>query len=72
MAAKKRRIMDESFDFSQTVTRDEEPRRGPQNAKERFYEKLRMPLWLLDTILGLLTVALIVALVLGVLRGNAA
>lgn len=43
---------------------------GPQNAKERVYEKLRMPLWLLDTILALLVAALVVALILGMINGN--
>lgn len=50
---------------------DEKPAQGPQNAKERVYEKLRMPLWLLDSILVLLGVALVVCLILGAIKGNA-
>lgn len=44
---------------------------GPTNLKERIYEKLRMPLWLLDTILVLLGVAVVLAMVLGMIRGRA-
>ena len=55
----------------QVITREEEPRpAGPVNAKERLYEKLRMPLWLLDTIIAALIVALVVFLVLGYLKGH--
>lgn len=42
----------------------DEPK-APQNAKERFYEKLRMPLWLLDTIIVLLVVAIVVIVIIG-------
>ena len=55
----------------QVVLRDETPVTGPQNAKERIYEKLRMPLWVLDTILVVLGVALVVCLILGAIKGNA-
>lgn len=54
------------------ISRDENGASGPQNAKERFYEKLRMPLWLLDTILIVLGVAVVVCLILGAIKGNAA
>ena len=53
------------------VSRDDTPVTGPRNAKERVYEKLRMPLWVLDTILIVLGVALVVCLVLGAIKGNA-
>lgn len=39
--------------------------------KERIYEKLRMPLWVLDIILVLLGIGIVVALVLGMIRGHA-
>lgn len=64
--------MSEKFDPNQVVTRDDiQPPKGPQNAKERVYEKLRMPLWVLDTILVLLGIAFVVFLVIGAIRGNA-
>lgn len=63
--------MSESRDLEQVITRGERPPRAPQNTKERIYEKLRMPLWLLDTILVLLGVAVVAALVVGALQGNA-
>ncbi len=59
------------FDKRPVVTRDEEaPPQGPRNLKERIYEGLRMPLWLLDTILVLLGIGILVALILGFIKGN--
>ena len=52
------------------VSRDDTAPKGPQNAKERLYEKLRMPLPVLDAIIGVLVVALIVAVVLGIIKGK--
>ena len=43
---------------------------GPQNAKERFYEKLRMPIRLLDGIIAVLVIALIIILVIGFIKGH--
>ena len=63
--------MRKGFEPEQTVTREEGLPKGPQNAKERIYEKLRMPLWMLDTLLILLGVAVVVFLVLGILEGRA-
>ena len=63
--------MRKGFEPEQTVTREERLPKGPQNAKERIYEKLRMPLWMLDTLLILLGVAVVVFLVLGILEGRA-
>ena len=40
------------------------------NAKERLYEKLRMPLWVLDIIITVLVIAFIVVVLIG--RGKAA
>ena len=50
---------------------DNEKPQGPQNAKERFYEKLRMPIPVLDAIIAVLVIALIVALILGHIKGKA-
>ena len=44
---------------------------GPANAKERFYEKLRMPVRTLDIIIGVLIAAIVVVLVLGMMAGRA-
>lgn len=44
---------------------------GPVNAKERFYEKLRMPIRTLDIIIAVLVAALVVVLIFGILNGNA-
>ena len=44
---------------------------GPQNWKERFYERLRMPLWALDLIICLLVTLFIAVVLIGILRGNA-
>lgn len=63
--------MAEPNESDQVITREDVAPKGPQNMKERVYEKLRMPLWLLDTILVVLGVALVVALVLGAIKGNA-
>lgn len=64
--------MSEGFDPNQVITRGEPGGpQGPRNAKERIYEKLRMPIWLLDTILALLVVAVVVILVIGAIKGNA-
>ncbi|MBQ7825572.1 MAG: hypothetical protein IJ337_04380 [Clostridia bacterium] len=53
------------------VSRGEtEAPQGPQNAKERFYEKLRMPIPVLDGIIAALVVALIVALIIGYIKGH--
>ena len=40
-------------------------KKGPQNFKERVYEKLRMPLWLLDTIIGLTVFVIVLLILLG-------
>ena len=48
---------------------DIEPQ-GPENAKERFYEKLRMPVRTLDIIIGVLVAAVVVMLVLGIVTGQ--
>ena len=53
------------------ITRDETGQPGPQNAKERVYEKIRIPLWALDTLIVLLVAAVIVFLVVGSIKGNA-
>ena len=53
------------------VSRDEsQTPHEPANAKERLYEKLRMPLWVLDIIITVLVIALIVVVLIG--RGKAA
>ena len=53
------------------ITRgDPQEPQGPENAKERFYEKLRMPVRTLDIIIGGLIAVLIVVLVLGYLKGH--
>lgn len=45
--------------------------KGPQNAKERIYEKLRfIPIRLLDAILVVLGVAVVVCLIVGAVKGN--
>ena len=44
---------------------------GPANAKERFYEKLRIPVRTLDIIIGVLVAVLVVVLVLGYMAGKA-
>jgi len=45
--------------------------KGPQNAKERFYEKLRfIPIRLLDAILIVLGIAVVVCLIVGAVKGN--
>mgnify|MGYP001131549469 CR=1 FL=1 len=45
--------------------------KGPQNAKERVYEKLRfIPIRLLDAILVVLGVAVVVCLIVGAVKGN--
>jgi len=63
--------MGEGLDPNQVITRgDGESPRVPRNAKERAYEKLRMPLWLLDSILVLLIIAAVVVVVIGMIRGN--
>lgn len=50
---------------------DAEEPKGPANAKERFYEKLRMPIRTLDIIITVLVVLVVVVLVLGVMAGKA-
>lgn len=57
--------MADQQEMDQVVGRDQSLPQGPQNAKERLYEKLRMPLWVLDTLLVLLGVAVVVCLILG-------
>ena len=53
------------------VTRgDSETPQGPQNAKERFYEKLRMPIPVLDGIIAVLIAALAAALIIGYIKGH--
>ena len=53
------------------VSRDEsQTPHEPANAKERLYEKLRMPLWVLDIIITVLVIALIVVVLIG--RGKTA
>lgn len=45
--------------------------KGPQNAKERVYEKLRfIPIRLLDAILVVLGVAVVICLIVGAVKGN--
>lgn len=53
------------------VSRDDnDAPKGPQNAKERFYEKLRMPIPVLDGIITVLIVALAAALIIGYIKGH--
>lgn len=53
------------------VSRDEsQAPREPANAKERLYEKLRMPLWVLDLIIAVLVIAFLVVVLIG--RGKTA
>ncbi|NLV58771.1 MAG: hypothetical protein GXY67_08365 [Clostridiales bacterium] len=64
--------MKERYEQDEVITRGESSvPSGPANIKERIYEKLRMPLWLLDIILVLLGIGIIVTLVLGMIRGRA-
>ena len=44
---------------------------GPQNWKERIYERLRMPLWVLDLIIALLVALFVAVVLLGIHQGNA-
>ena len=54
------------------VTREQsDAPRGPQNLKERLYEKLRMPLWVLDLIIAALVIAFIVVVAVGRQKGAA-
>ena len=53
------------------ITRgDPQKPQGPENAKERFYEKLRIPIRTLDIIIGGLIAVLVLVLVLGYLKGH--
>ena len=53
------------------ITRgDPQEPQGPVNAKERFYEKLRMSVRTLDIIIGVLIAAVVVILVLGYIKGH--
>lgn len=53
------------------ITRgDPQESQGPENAKERFYEKLRIPVRTLDIIIGALIAVLVLVLVLGYLKGH--
>ena len=56
-----------------TLSWDEnEPPKGPQNAKERLYEKLRfIPVPVLDAVLILLGIATVALVIIGAIRGNA-
>lgn len=58
-------------DRQTTITRDETGPVGPQNAKERVYDKIHVPVWVLDIILVVLGLALVAALVIGAIKGNA-
>ncbi len=53
----------------QTISK-ESPPEGPQNAKERLYEKLRMPLPVLDVIIVVLVILLVVAFAAGIVLGS--
>lgn len=58
-------------DEETVITRgDSEGPKGPQNAKERVYEKLRMPIPVLDGIIVALVIALAAALILGFIKGQ--
>ena len=53
------------------VTRgDSQESMEPTNAKERFYEKLRMPVRTLDIIIGVLVAVLVVVLIFGYIQGH--
>ena len=56
-----------------TIAKDDDGKTpsGPQNWKERIYERLRMPLWVLDRIICLLVTLFIAVVLIGVLQGNA-
>ena len=41
---------------------DEEP---PKGAKERLYDKVKLPLWAVDLIIGLLVLALAAVVIIG-------
>ena len=44
---------------------DEQEKRGPANLKERLYDKIRIPIWALDLIIGACLVGIVVCIVLG-------
>ena len=56
-----------------TIAKDDDGKTpsSPQNWKERIYERLRMPLWVLDLIICLLVTLFIAVVLIGVLQGNA-
>lgn len=37
----------------------------PKGAKERLYDKVKLPLWAIDLIIGVLIVALVVVVIIG-------
>ena len=43
-------------------SQDEEP---PKGAKERLYDKVKLPLWAVDLIIGALVIALIAVVIIG-------
>lgn len=49
---------------------EDAPYEGPMNAKERLYEKIRLPLPVLDRLIWILVAVLIVAVLLGMLEGR--
>ncbi len=37
----------------------------PKGAKERLYDKVKLPLWAIDLIIGALVIALIIVIIIG-------
>ncbi len=64
-------MQDERKSIPNPENDEEKAHAGPQNLKERIYERMRMPLWTLDLIICLLVTLFIAVVLVGILRGNA-
>ena len=47
------------------LSKEGEPSPPPKGLKERLYDRVKLPLWAIDLIIGLLVLALIVTIILG-------
>lgn len=54
-----------NLDERPQTANEEQPSPPHKGLKERLYDRVRLPLWAIDGIIGLLVLALIVTIILG-------
>jgi hypothetical protein len=52
-------------DKNQIITKNDSMQSAPKNAKERLYDHIKIPIWLLDVVIALAIIAIVYLVVTG-------